>query len=96
MFHNIGADDQFQLPYNTIKGDCSIVFDMVNPAAEEESTWDTLRIAASELVFGCAVKSQMGLTRGGWTTSGHNDGIVITVQKPRRGDWRPGRVVAVD
>ena len=82
MFHAGGAPDDFKLPREIVKGDCKVSFELIDWYTTVASTWDSLRTVAAELVLGCAAKGEMGLTKGGWTTAGLGDGIMIKVQKP--------------
>ena len=55
--------------------------DDVRGGVTVESSWLALRTTAAELVWACALKMEMGQTRGGGTTAGARDGIRVSVQK---------------
>lgn len=83
-FHYGGFDDGFQLSREETVGTCTLSIDLEDPDARERGSWLDIRKQATELRLGCQVAS-LGIT-GGWTNTGQNNGIRISLLE---GDPQP-------
>ena len=72
---------EFRLPQFRTSAGCKVVVALRPDFDHEESSWEVVRIGASELIWACThPESQPFLhTMGGVTTTGRTDGIQITI-----------------
>lgn len=79
-FHPGGElTDPFRIPKYGTRGDCSVRVELMDNSVQDESTWVSVRAAASELAIGCTSRVDVSQSKGGWTTAGEKEGVRITV-----------------